>query len=392
MTIHSIQDYLSLARNKKAADAMVNQTIQRMSSTGRKFEDGYPDPALNEFCYPQSFPSLDLLYYKYQRVTPVLGNIVGIDQQIPTRKGSLNLTEQYLGSIKFGQAAALTEEDYDAIYRFEKTMGSQNPIFLDLLREFYFKKPVLLAAGVINIMYLLCYRVMAMGKADYTDIDTKLSANVDYTGQIPAGNLFAPLAGANQWTAANRATAAGITDIVALQRQQFQSTQTFAPYVVMDRLSAQNLREQDDTKERVGYYKNWYTSMATGIDAASIKTPSIMDVSETISNELLGTGGFTGETKIIVTDAVYYRQGVDGTLETFSGTPFWPDGYVALAWPKQIVGAMLPVASNNYATNSISINVGRDWRPDPKREVITATTRGIPMLADERLICSIKVR
>ena len=386
----SIHEFFQEARHKKNIDIVVDQTIMRMSATGRMYQDGMPDPALDMFCPAESFDSLVLLLERFRDLKPILGHIVGIGQEIPTRRGSLVLNENILGRLKFARGVTFTEEDYETLFKIEREMASDSPRFKKYLYDWLLKRPALLVASVVAIMKLLAIRTLVLGQTDYSDTDTGLDSSVSYLDQIPTTNFPAALTAGNQWTAANSTTADGIADIVTLLNRQYDILRAYPPYIIMNQQEAVQLRNQTAVREQVSFYEGRLVSLASGTSAANLKRPTMDEIGNTLSNELTKTEGSTGNVKIIVTSGVYYRQTAEGDIVNEFGEEYFPPGYVAVGWPGAVIGAMMPISSNNFG-RAISVQSSQHWRREPRQEVLTAATAGLPVVADPRKIGSLQV-
>jgi hypothetical protein len=360
----------------------IDLQLATVSSTGEVYADGYPDPALNRF-FPfvqYSDPVLALL--KMRAYTPTLAYVVATDGAIPQDVERLSVTQETFGNFKLAKSRLITEEDFNLAQQAERLAMSGNAQASEAIRNIFLGVPALLTQSVINLHTVLTLLIACTGQCNYPDPTSGASAVLSYRSQVPSDNLPAALTGTAVWSASTTAT--GIDDLVSHLSSYYNSVKRFPPYIVMSRLTANNLRNQTSTKEIVGRAKGMIVEVgaANASAVAALPPPSLQEIGGVVGQRLLAGGGQNPNIEIIVSDAVYYQRG-SGRVGTEVKT-YVPADYYFFALDNYIERAIVPTASNNFAGGLVTTT--EVVSKEPPQEKITVAGRGFPLVMDPRFI------
>lgn len=362
----------------------IDLQLATVSSTGETYLDGYPDPALNRF-FPfvqYSDPVLALL--KMRAYTPTLAYVVATDGTIPQDVDRISVTQETFGNFKIAKSRLITEEDFMVMQQAERLAMSGNAEAAERIKDTYLGIPASLYQGCINLHTVLTLQVACTGQCNYVDPTSRASAILSYSNQVPTSHLPAALTGTARWS--QWTTATGIDDLVSHIESYYLTLHKFPPFIIMGRVTANNLRNQTSTKESVGRAKGMITEVGAANPAAvaAMPPPSLSEISGLIGQRLLAGGGQNANTQIIVSDAVYYQRGGgrNGTVEL----PYIPSGYYFFATDNFIERAIVPTASNNFRGGLVTTT--DILSKEPPQESITVAGRGFPLAMDPRFIAA----
>lgn len=362
----------------------VDLTLSRTSSTGELIVDGSPDPALNPFFPLVSYQDSTLALLKFRNYKPTIASIVATDGEIPVDRDRVTITQEILGNLKLAKGRVFTEEDFEVARKAEMLAMYGQSAAAEAIRDNFLAVPAILAQSVVNLHTVLSLRVAVTGKCLFTDTNTGVPAELDYTSQIPVEQLPGALTGNARWS--QSATATGIQNLVDHMSAIYNKLKRFPPFLIMGLTEAINLRNQNSTKEIVARMKGTITELGT-VDAAALAAmpaPSFEDIGAAIANRLLGSGGIPGTVQIIISDAIYYQRGSDNTgTQEFS---YIPPGYYFFAWPNYIERAIVPSASNDFAGGLVTTT--EVVSKEPRKEKVIVAGRGLPLVPDPRLIAA----
>lgn len=364
--------------------AAIDLRLSTVSSTGETYLDGYPDPALNRFFPFVQYSDSVLALLKMRSYSPTLAYVVATDGTIPQDTERLTVTQETFGNFKLAKSRLITEEDFNVMHEAEKLAMSGNAQAAEAIRNNFLGIPALLTQSVINLHTMLTIRVACTAQCNYQDPTSRASAVLSYSSQVPSSHLPPALTGNNRWS--QWTTATGIDNIVSHLEAVYVTLHKFLPFIVMSRVTANNLRNQTSTKEAVGRAKGMITEVGAANPAAvaAMPPPSLAEISGVIGQRLLAGGGQNAGVQIIVSDAVYYRRGGGRTgTEEF---PFIPDGYYFFATDNYIERAIVPTASNNFAGGLVTST--EFISKEPPRESVTVAGRGFPLVMDPRFIAA----
>lgn len=374
---------LELYENSLATiNKVVDLTLARENAAGQIIIDGYPDPMLDMFMPLMNYPDANLAIMKMKTFAPTLARIGATDGEVRPERSKVTLDVERLGNLKLYKSRLLTEEDENMLQRAKALDVLGNPTAGQAIRDMYLSTPALLAQSCINLLTVLALRVAVSGACLYTDPVTNLVAELSYSSQVPSGHIAATKTGNARWS--QLATANGIQDILDHMNVWYTTLRRFPPYIVMGRTEALNLVSQASTKEQVARLKGMLTEAGT-VDAAAIANmpqPTLEEVAGVISNRLMNTGGRSGTTQIIVSDAVYYNSDDVGNPTTTAS--YIPSGYYFFAVPGYMERAIVPSAENGFLGGLVTIP--EPLSKAPMRDKLTVIGRGVPLVADPRLL------
>lgn len=376
-----------LRDNPTTVDKTIDLTIERLSSTGDTYRDGAPDPALNMYFPLTSYQSTLLALRKFKNFAPTIASVVEEDQDIPIRRGRISLTQENIDNIKVATKYLVTEKDLKLLFELENSLLRNDQQTAQAIKDEFCGIPATLEASCTFTGMMLSLKLATTGKCTYTDAESKAKVQLSYLDSIPSGHIASTKTGTSKWS--NLTNATGIQDIVDHLKVVYRTLRRYPNAIVMNLTEADNLRNQNSTKEMIAREKGIITDGQT-VDAsalANIIPPTLEEISMLISRLLLDSAGMSGNARIEikVSDSIYYLSEANND---YSEHTYVPEGYYFFAWNNYIERAILPCAGNEFA-GGIAINY--DTQNAPRREWIAAECNMLPLCADPRKIAGRKV-
>lgn len=360
----------------------IDLTLNIPSSGGGSYKDGLPDPALDSYFPETGYLTEEAAFLRFNTHRPTLAYIRGIDGEVPTDREYTDLSLERIGSLLIAKGQIFLEDDFKLMRKIEMMRSAGMTAAVQELLDTFMTVPARLAIAWAATLRMLCQRVGVAGKALYTDNNTSIPVELDYTAQIPAGHLAITKVTTGRWS--QPATADGTTDIVSHLNAVYGTLRQFPEAIAMSSTEADNLRGQASTKIKVARIKGIITDGAAIADAANLPRPTLEDVQQVISTELTSAAQSQGAApRFIVSDAKWYRRLKNGALD--SGT-YLPAGYYQFLFPGYIEAARFPTATNNFQAG-LAISTKREEFP-PISEKIAVDGGGIPIVSDPRYIAS----
>lgn len=369
--------------------ASVNLTLSRPSSGGGSYQDGLPDPSLDPYFPEQGYLTEEACFLKFRAFRPTLAYIRGVNGEVPTDREVMELSMERIGSLLIAKGREFTEDDFKLRRKIQMMIAAGMGAAAQELLDTFLAVPAQLTIAWTATLRMLAQRVAVAGKALYTDTNTLIPVELDYTSQIPSGHLATTKTGNGRWS--QPTTADGTADLVEHLNAVYQTLRMFPPAIVMGSTEADQLRSQNSTRIKSARLKGLLSDspVAPTSEAAQLPRPTLQDVQDVIASELTSAAQTQGASppQLLVTDAIWYRRLRNGTLE--SG-PYLPSGYYHFCWNRFIECARFPTATNNFQ-NTIAIATKREEYP-PVMEKVAVDGGAIPIVSDPRYIAARNVQ
>jgi hypothetical protein len=362
----------------------VDLTIRRRSVDGTLVKDGNPDPALYKLFPVMSYSSTLLAIQKIKEASPMIGTILAFDQEILQEREWAEVTEEKIGKFKIAKGRIYLEDEFYLIKRIEEMSSSDMPgsqaTALQLIKVIQ-AVPSALTEACMNALFMLSLRIAALGKCAYTDPKSKFIADLEYVP--PAGHFAPPLTAANRWN--QPTTAQGINGLVDHLAVFYETNQRFPDRIIMNSANFNQLRSQSSTKEF--FLRNVVRQITTGqsIDASAIAAHDPLgpdELNKVLNNRLLANvGQAPNDVVIMPTDCRYFWRDENGNRQSDF---YVPKDYYFFYVNGMVEQALFPNAANNFAAGA-AVNTEL-LKKDPRREQVTSSIVGVPLVTDPRLL------
>lgn len=368
-------------RQTNEIKALIDLTLSQQGQGGT-YRDGDPDPAMTRYISTPFYTDPIFAWMKIREYRPIIANVRGNEGEVLVERDRFELTQEEMGSFNVSSGVTWTADDYALIDKLNQlvAMGGRGSEAYRRILDHFRLTPAALTERVIRTWIMLAMRVATIGKTSYRDPKSGVLVSVDYTAQVPNGNLAATLTGNARWS--QLATATPITNLADHLNAYFSLNFRFPAAIAMSRSMADNLRNAADTKTQWARFR--------GLDTATtlLPTPTMEDV-RTILSWKLTTTPAAAVPEFIVTDAIYYSVDTAGTR---TSAPFIPADYYVFLDQGFVEAARVPTLTEKVlgapATQGIAL-VNRQPQQDiPVRGSLLVDSAGMILVPDARRLAS----
>jgi len=248
-----IATWLNEELQTRQADMVVDESLWELQQRSK---------VLDRFVESKMYSNRNFLGYITKQIN-TMASVVAPNAQIPqTRKGQFRKITA--DSFKVGLRHDYDEVDQEDLRDAISLATSRGITVQDMvvdgatlngsnndLAALLFGNLQGLVRSVGELLEFMTWQVIQFGAVDYTDPRTGMAVQLDWKDPslTPFDHFPAGLAGANTWTAANRATANGLQDLYNDINTYYDSTGCAPDAIFMSRKLWQELLQQKSTKE-----------------------------------------------------------------------------------------------------------------------------------------------
>lgn len=352
-------------RYKKGFSKVVEDTYFRLQ------ED---QAAINPYMPLVSYPDPELAVAKI-RDYPMIGSVVGEDQEVPNRKSNGNIRVYDLGEIRIAMGFTYKSSDLKIAEKFRRMLQMGAASGAETYLEYFFKRGSRLAESLQNTHTLLTLKVLATGGCTYNDPITGAQLNFTYPDLV-SGHFPSALTSTARWSQSSTAT--GIADLVSWTRTFYDTTGRYPDAWLMSTITWRQLQSQAATKRRVIAYRTGReTTQNANVDGVVVNLSEI--------NTLLSLQE-EPVPPIVLYDAEYEQENADGT---FTKQRYLEQHKVVALVRGNTERALLPFVENDNRPGIFVEN--KVIETMPRKEVSRAMTCGFPLVADTRYLFGVTV-
>lgn len=325
-----------------------------------------------------NYPDRELLILKFNTL-PTIAYLVAEDAEIPYGKQKTVLTEKFLGNLKLAKARGYTGKDFEAFHKFQTLMSAAGPAARGAstaLADYFMAQPATLVDQIVDLHTVLQLKVYCTGSCTYTDPLTGVKAELDYTSEIPAGQMPAALTGTARWSQSTTATP--IKNLRDHARTFFQKNRFYPKQVGMSTDTLWQLQEADSTKQETAQLRGIVIQGTDTASLAAISPPTLEELNRILTMRI------GSEMEIVVLDECYNVESKDGTIT--ENVPFLPPDYYVFLTPGMGERALVPTIEKDFAPGVYTES--KVLETAPRRERTLAIANGIPFVKDARLLAA----
>ncbi|MGL5076110.1 MAG: hypothetical protein ACRDBG_09770 [Waterburya sp.] len=340
---------------------------------------GDQDNVFSTIAPVQNYADAIMLIVKFSRSRPTIASLVGDEQELPTGRARIQITEEMLSEARIGKQHVFTNNDFKAMKRLEQALQNNLSTQARELRNLFFGIAGDLAPSIVEKVTVLLMEVLTKGSCNFIDPITEVRFNLSYPDVLTSGinqlMFTANPAAPDAWNVPTTGNA--FRDIDNHAQAYGRVFGDGVPIKMYIRKSAMlDIRAQAATRQFIASKRGYG---ATAADLANIWIEN-EEIIEEIERRL--NGG-----KVTFLESMYSSEDAQGSI---SDNFFLADNTYFFAEDKIGERAFVPTPEKDFA-QGIYVNA-KQLDDAPRKERIAGVGSAIPAIWDARKLAARKFK
>lgn len=259
------------------------------------------------------------------KTTPTVAFLVGDTQQVPDGTDPVQFSTENIKDLRIATARYYTGEDLKTLHHLGLLLQSSLPAdrkAAETLKMAFVSRPAQLVSKILAMSAIIQCQVHSSGKCLYRDPITNFKAQLDYTSDIPEGNMPPALTGGDRFD--QYATANAIEKIGDHIQESEKGANAGSPVesVAMVPVLFKHIQKQNSTRLAAAQDRGMNIDSTDTASLAALKRPS-KEVIEQLISDYVGH-----PVTITLVTETYSQKQLNG--KSIKGLPYIPEDTYSL--------------------------------------------------------------
>ena len=360
----SIVDFFE--REDRTVAKLVDETFWRLMEGSSDIDRQMPAKA---------YASAKMLLMKMKRGRPTIASIVAPEQEIPTTRMRMDLSEEYINKLKVGKQVVWTENYYELLHDLEKySQQAGNSEIITAIKNNFFMTGVDMIPQLYEKVSVLAMSLITTGACDFTDPLSGFRYTLSYADKIVPALMPAALTTTARWT--QPATANGLQNLYDHAKVYYDNFGMWPTEITMRWQTIRDLGNQVSTKQAALSKRGATGVLPADTDALWLEDEEIIALIKTRAKV----------STVTIMDSMYSEEQADGSIVD---RYFLPDNCYYFSFNGIIERATVPTVEKNFQAG-VYVKT-KELDDAPKRERTVAVAAFCPFAPDPRKLAARKV-